>query len=230
MSALAAMGAALNLAGCAAGARHNSDPPQHAFVPPQVLVVAPVINLSNTAELDTAKLTDTLAAEFLAFRGVTVVPPNLTAAALSRRGKGRVDSPGEAQALAREFHADATIVTAVTHYDPYHPPRIGLVMQWYAAPRASEVLPAGGAGAETAQASAGVAPLLQVQRVFNAADEGLYDDVKDYADDRDEEEGPYDWKRYLRSQELFMRYCCWAAIRTMNRLHSGNSDAEEAGP
>lgn len=218
------MGAALSLAGCAAGGRHENDPPEHAFVPPQVLVVAPVINLSNTAELDTAKLTDTLAAEFLAFRGVTVVPPNLAAAALARRGKARVDSPGEAQALAREFSADATIVMAVTHYDPFHPPRIGLVMQWYAAPRASEVRPAGG-GADSAR---GTAPLLQVQRVYNAADEDLYDDVKRYADDRDEEEGPYDWKRYLRSQELFMRYCCWAAIRTMNRLHSGNSDADEA--
>ena len=103
----------------------------------QVVVVAPVLNLSGTNDFDSLKITDIIASEFLAFSTVSVVPVNLTLATLDRLGKKWIEGPEDAIELARELGADATIVTVITEYNPYNPPIIGLIMQWYEVPRAA---------------------------------------------------------------------------------------------
>jgi hypothetical protein len=192
---------------------------------PLVFVVAPVINLSGSAEFDALRVTDALASEFLSFPDVSVIPVNLTLAALARTGRAMVETPEEALNLAREFGADATIVTAVTEYDPYDPPVIGLVMQWYAAPRpprgqgldpVSASRQASGSALATEEAAQlETAPRWQVQRVFNAAHESIVEEVRSFASQREAQAGPYAWRKYVKSQELFVRYCFWSAIRTI---------------
>ncbi len=177
-----------------------------------VVVVAPVLNLSNTGEVDIRKITDTVASELLSFPGLSVIPVNLSAAALARRGKVRVETPQEALELAGEFAADATLVAALMEFDPYYPPRVGLVMQWYEAP--GESAEPSRAGDEAGGRPPG-GPAVQVQRVYDAACGEVLDDVERYGRRRKGGHSPYGWRKHVVSQELFVRYCCWATIRTM---------------
>jgi hypothetical protein len=206
--------------------RHEPADSQTRTDPPVVVAVAPVLNLSNSSDWDTLKVTDILASEFQSFPDVAVVPVNRTLAALALMGKSAVETPRDALDLARELGADATVVTAITEYDPYDPPIVGIVMQWYALPRqglrscfdpvvasrqASEVARSTGAG------PADSAPLLQIQRVYNAAHDDVLNDVRAFGARRAGHASPYDWRIYIKSQELFVRYCCWASIRTMRQ-------------
>jgi hypothetical protein len=213
----------LLLSGCCAEQKHAAPPAPLA----RVLAVAPVIDLSGSGELDPLKITDLVASEFLAFENVAVVPVNLVLAELERAGKSNVESADDAVSLAQALGADATIVVAITEYRPYSPPVVGMVMQWYAArpdPRATRMLNPVAASRAAHDFAGGLseprAPGLerQVQRVFNAADEQVLEEVRDYADDRDGDPSPYGWRKYTRSQELYVRYCGWAMIRTMLEL------------
>ncbi|MCK4341686.1 MAG: hypothetical protein KAY37_08195 [Phycisphaerae bacterium] len=56
---------------------------------------------------------------------------------------------------------------------------------------------------------------MQVQRVFNAADEEPLEDIRAFAARRDGAGSPYGWRKYTKSQELYVRYFGWALIRTM---------------
>lgn len=205
-------GCAVAAGGCRASgssATHLGEPGR-----PVVLVVAPVINLSGSEHLDALRFTDLLASELVGFHGVSVIPVNLALGALAQRGSARVTTAAEARALAQELGADATIVAAVSEYDPYDPPTIGLTMQWYAAQAASGDGREAG-GEPDGQAGPGEAPELQVQRVFDGASADVLEEVRDYARRRDGDESPYGWRKVLKSQEEFIRFCSWSMIRSM---------------
>lgn len=208
-----ALAATIGLFGSGCG-KHDKRA-HHVDVTPatRTIVVAPVINLSGTSEIDALKITDILASEFASFSAIDVVPVNLALAALARRGKTLVDTPETAVDLAREFGADATVVTAITEFDPYDPPIVSLVMQWYRTSREAQ----SPAGVRLSAAGAEEAP-IQLQRVFNAADDDVLDEIRSFADERDDGRSPYGWRRYLRSQELYVRWCSRTLIRSMLRL------------
>ena len=229
LRALVAVGvwaAALFSVGCA-NQQQRSDARQADLLRPQVFVVAPVINLSGSTDFDPLQVTDIVASEFLSFPDTSVIPVNLTLAALARAGKTQVGTPVDALELAREFGADATIVTAITEYDPYDPPIVGLVMQWYAVPPAvshqgldpvSASRQASGAGVpEEAAAVPETIPKWQVQRVFNAAHESILDEVRSFAAEREGHASPYAWRQYVKSQKLFLRFSIWSAIRPIHQ-------------
>lgn len=235
-------GLCLAVGGCAWQKHPSAAPPSRDLL----IAVTPVLNLSGDMHLDTLRITDLVASEMMSYPNVQVVPVNLVVATLARHGRARVEQPEEAVNLARELGADAAVVIAVTEWDPYDPPVMGLVMQWYApAPVAHEFLdptaatrqasdvslseassmeggrsearyveaigrPGGTAGPETV-----IRPMRQVQRVFNASHRQVQDEVCEYGAKRDGAVSPYDWRRYVKSQELYVRYCCWAMIRTM---------------
>ncbi len=190
-------------------------------VNPLVVVVTPVINLSNDARLDVLRLTDWVASEIVGEPTVNVMPLNMTLAELALRGMDAVASPEEARDIARRLGADATLVTAVTEYDPFDPMRIGLIMQWYSVrePQQNAWSPV----AASRQAADNAAPPidgpgLQVQRTFSTADEDVLDEVKDYANEREGLRSAFGWRRWTKSQELFFRYCAWSTFRTMLTL------------
>lgn len=191
----------LPLAGCGCEKSPSAQPPPPP--PPRVVVVSPVLNLCGSSDFDPLKVTDLVASEFLSYENVTVVPVNLALAELARRGQVTVETPRDAAELATALGADATIVVAVTEYSPYDPPVIGLTMQWYAA------APAGLSDAAVP------GPRWQFQRVFNAADEQVQVEIRSFAAQRDGSAGPYGWRRYLRTQEGYVRYASWALIGPM---------------
>lgn len=218
------------LTGCA----QRDEPAVQVQPPPVVVAVAPVLNLSNSADWDPLKVTDILASELGTFAGVVVVPVNRSLAALSEGGRSGVRTPREALELARALGADGTVVAAVTEYSPYDPPIIGLTVQWYArdaarpaaagfdpvsaSRQATEVAPA-----EYADA-ADLAPVLQVQRVYNAAENAVRKSIREYAGQRRGYESPYGWRLHTASQELFVRYACWASLKSMLLARESQSD------
>jgi len=187
------------------------------------VAVAPVLNLSGSRDWDVLKVTDFLASELQQFPGVTVIPINRSLATLAEQGKTVVDTPDTALWLAEELRADATVVAAITEYNPYDPPIVGLIIQLYtpasagatrgldavaASRNATDFAPAGDI------ATAGDRP-LQIQRVFNASDTRVLDEMKDYGKLREGRESPHDWQVHAKSQELFVRFSLWSAIRSM---------------
>jgi hypothetical protein len=187
-----------------------------------VVVVAPVVNLSGSSELDSLRLTDTFASELASRTHVAVVPVNTVLAALMQDGTGYIQDREHALRVAEAFDADATVVVAVSDYDAYAP-RIGLVVQWYqratSAPRSgfdpvlasrqASDFAGGGTGSD------GGGGTWQVQRVFDAGQLWVQDEVREYDTHLLADHSPYSWTRHLKSQELFVRYSCWSVIRTM---------------
>jgi hypothetical protein len=219
----------LILAGCTVLHEPRQAEPQPE--PAQVVVVAPVLNLSNSTDWDPLQVTDILASEFQSFPNIVVIPVNRTLGALALRGLSAVETSQDAVELAREFQADATVVAAITEYDPYDPPRVGLVMQWYparrrstgpafdpvaASRRAADVMPVG---------SRGTAPILQIQQVYDAAENAVQAEVREFAAGRRGHKSAYGAQIHTKSQELFVRYCCWASIRTMLLARSSSETA-----
>lgn len=204
------LGALTGLNGCQLLAPRVPPPPP----PPRTVVVAPVLNLSGSDTFDPYHVTDLIASELTTFPGMTVIPINRTLGELAAQGKTKVETPAEAIALARAFSADATLVAAVTEYDPYEPPTVGLIMQWYE-PVMDDLGP---------QLTA-PGPRYQAQRVFSATDETVRDEIKHFAAQRDANKSPYGWRRWVQSQELYVRYCGWALIRTMLKLDGAGSAA-----
>jgi hypothetical protein len=208
-------------AGCVRAERQAPPP-----IPrPRVLVIAPVLNLSGSQDFDALKITDLVASEFQSFPDVAVIPVNLTLAELERRGKTAVECPEDAVALARALGADATIVTGITEYDPYSPPVIGWVMQWYPVTGRSGDLTERVAS-ELSDQKPG--PRFQVQRVFNAADDQVLEQVRAFAGTREGHDSPHGWRKYLRSQELYVRFSCSATIRTILTLDSNSRTAVQS--
>ncbi len=224
----ALMVALIPYAGCTQ--REDRIDTQRANEAPTVIVVAPVINLSDNADIDTLKVTDWVASELLEFPGFAVIPVNMTLAALVRQGKARVETPGDARWLANEFDADATLVAAITEYDPYDPQRVGLILQWYGQKRSVRSSPGLETGSRQAGSvtpasggSEGDAPAYQVQRSFSAADERELELLRAYASSRGGENSPYGWRKYAKSQELFVRYCLWSMIGPMEDVRKADN-------
>jgi len=203
------------------------------------VVVAPVLNLSDSTDWDPLRVTDILASEFQSFEPFVVVPVNRTLAALHQMGLESVQTPADAHRLGAALGADLVAVMAVTEYDPYDPPRIGVVLQCYLTGRrgaarsrgfdpvqasrsASQVVPAG--WVESA------APFLQVQEVYDAARTEVREALQDYGLRRDGYRSPFSWRIHAQRQELFVRFSCWSAIRSMKEaLAHSRAPSGQAG-
>jgi hypothetical protein len=214
-----ALGAA---AGCASG---EGPPPVETTALPRSMTfaVAPVLNYSGQADLDSLKLADLLASELTYVPGAAVLPVSRVAAMLAADGTQQVQSPQHARAIARAAGADALIVAGITEYDAYVPV-VGLVVQMYMAdgPSSNTVVDIGEARFRASPycAAARVAPrpsgpAAQVQGTYNAMHKSLQDRLRAYARQRSESDHPDGWRQYLHSQTLFTRFCWNDALRAL---------------
>lgn len=139
---------------------------------PLVVAVAPALNHSGSSGFDGVRVADLMVSELGHFGGVKTLPVNRFLAQLGSRHTERIESPQEAMELARRIGADRLMVFAITEYDPYQPPVVGITAQFHgsvaaedrtgAAHRDAQAEPAGGWGAEGW-------PCAEVQRVFKGA-------------------------------------------------------------
>jgi hypothetical protein len=207
---------ALLLAAAMAACRPDNDGieetlPDHGGL---TLAVAPALNFSGSSDLDPVRVADLMASELGDVPGLTILPVSRTLAVLARQGKWQVESPGHALEIARQLGCRAICVPGITEYDPYAPMVIGMAAQLYVLPDdMSPPAGAGMAGDPTSAARAGgwnpLIPRAQVQTVYHSAHQSLADRIKKYAQRRDADQSPFGWRRYMQSQGLFLRFCCW---------------------
>ena len=95
------------------------------------IAVAPALNLSGSADFDPDRFADLLASELSYAEGISVIPVSRVLAVLAAQGRSGVESPAHALELVGLLGADAILVFAVTEYDPYAPPSIGLSAQLF---------------------------------------------------------------------------------------------------
>jgi hypothetical protein len=178
--------------------------------------VVPAQDLSGTGTLDALALTDIFAGELAQVPQVSVVPVSQTVAVMIGQGWRAMSSPNQVQILARMLNADGVIVMAVTEYDPYEPPRIGLIAEVYlVAPRpaaslSGEDVNRAAAPPASQPAAALQGPDRQVQRVFDARQQAEQKAIRRFA--RRDTNGSHEWQEYLRDQRQFLRYCSWETV------------------
>lgn len=206
------------------------------------VAVTPALNQSGSRDFDAARFADLMASELGYAEGLAVIPVSRVLAILAAQGADGVKSPSHALELAERLGADAILVFAVTEYDPYDPPVIGITAQLYSTrpwppggPMEPAALPreAGHAASPEGDPERDVASglLAQTQRVFNASHGDVIEEVKRYAGSRAGDRSPYGWRKYVVSQQHFIRYCCFATIRALltradeERLATGDTRA-----
>jgi len=180
------------------------------------IAVAPALNQSGSTDFDANRVADLMAGELMHAERVSVVPVSRVLAVLASQGTDRVQSPAHASEVAGRVGAEAILIFAVTEYDPYDPPSVSISAQLYAAtPRpAYGALDdgSGGVSSDSHQTSGG-RMLAQTQGRFDATHTEVIADIREYARSRGADDSPYGWRRYIVSQQDFLRYCCHATIR-----------------
>ena len=185
------------------------------------IAVAPALNHSGSQDFDPLRLADLMASELAQRPGVRVIPLNRVLAQLAAENKERIESPAHALQVMKRIGADGIVVFAVTEYDPYLPPVMGLTAQLYG------IGPEQGGGFNPVAASRQASPFeagaylelprAEYHRVFNSSDEAVQREIRRFALRRNAEDGPYGWRKFVASQENFWRFCCAVTTRELIR-------------
>jgi len=186
------------------------------------IAVAPGLNHSGSTDFDPLRFADLMAVELNDVDGIAVIPVNRVLAALAAQGRVSVESPSHALEVCNVLGADAVLLFAVSEYDPYDPPRIGISAQLYGARPGPSIgtmgtaaIPdeAGLPASASHEAPGGL--LVQTQRVFDASHESVVRDLREFARRRSADNSAYGWRQYVVSQQHFISFCCHATIRRL---------------
>ena len=235
--------AGLSLSGC--GVLFNTDkkapppPIEYAIESPytrmHTLAIAPAINLSGSRDFDPLVVSDLLFAEMQQVQNLNVLPLNKTLLAMQRLGIRSIDDVKSAQKLADYLGADGLVVPAVTAYDPYNPPVVGMILQLYT-PAAQ---PAGSASAPVKSQTLRInpdtvifaadlpntgqgpdprperQPASQVAAVFNGSNQSVLKELQVFAEGRAPYDSALSAKRFLMDADAYMRFVCHAMTRRL---------------
>jgi len=207
-------------AGCSES-RNRHDVEWTSAPPGRLIAVAPALNFSGSPDFDPVKVADIMASELSETPGIGVIGVNRVLAVLVEQSVDRIQSPQHARAVCERLGADAILVFAITEYDPYTPV-VGVAAQMYGRqPTDRQFDPVATSRMarpfEHVASDQGPRPYAEVQRIFNAEHADVQSDVKDYSDSRTANKSPYGWKKYLRSQQWFLRFCCSRVCRDLNQ-------------
>ena len=178
----------------------------------RTFAVAPAVNLSGNHDFDVLAISDSLFEELQQVGDLNVLPLNKTLAAMQRMGIRTIDSPQMAQHLAEFLGADAIVIPAVTAYDPYNPPKIGMILQLYTARQVAMVttMPAAPLAAPDSHQ-----PVSQVATVFNATNQSVLRELRDFAQGRTQRDSALQDQKFLLDSDLYLRFVCHAMARRL---------------
>jgi len=94
------------------------------------VAVAPFFNLSAEPSVDGRRFALAYYTELQKTANYQVIPVGVVEAAI-QENELNMSSPADALKLARILDADAVVVGAVTHYNPYYPPQMGVHIRWF---------------------------------------------------------------------------------------------------
>ncbi|WP_460168076.1 hypothetical protein [Thermostilla marina] len=106
------------------------------------VAVAPFFNLSAEPTVDGRRFANAYYNELQQIPGFEVIPVSVVEQAM-RSNNINLTGAAEARRLAQILGADAVVIGAITEYDPYYPPRLGLQVEWYAANPGFHPIPPG---------------------------------------------------------------------------------------
>ncbi|HUO06933.1 MAG TPA: hypothetical protein VM008_01260 [Phycisphaerae bacterium] len=185
----------------------------------RTFAVAPTVNLSGSRDFDVLAVSDTLFEELQQVQGLNVLPVNKTLAAMQRLGIRTIDSPQMAQHLAEFLGADAIVIPAVSSYDPYNPPKIGMILQLYTARQTADAPPPSTMpGASWGGPIAGPndhQPVSQVAAVFNASNQTVLRELRDFAQGRTQHDSALQDEKFLLDADAYTRFVCNAMTRRL---------------
>jgi len=194
------------LAGCM-GENKPAPPPIETFISSpyadvHTFAIAPAINLSGSRDFDQLAVSDSLFAELQQVSGLNVLPLNRTLFAMRQLGIRSIDDPAQAQKIAESLGANGLIVPAVTAYDPYNPPMIGMILQVYT-PRKSPTAPPE------------KQPVSQAGAVFNATNQSVLRELRDFARGRTQVDSALGDQKFLMDSDLYLRFVSHAMVRRL---------------
>lgn len=220
-------------AGCRTGGRIEPVSIPSRWFGPMTIAVAPAVNLSGSSDFDATRFADLMASELGHADGVTVIPVSRVLAVFATQGVASVRSPSHAMELVSLLGADAILVFAVSEYDPYEPPSIGISAQLFGVrsrPGDGALDPVALSRQTTLATMRSGAPsrglLVQTQRVFDATHQSVVDEIRSFAAKRGGDASPYGWRKYVVSQQSFIRFCCYS---TITALLQGPRQRDETG-
>ena len=202
---------------------------------PQSMAVAVFSNRSGSADLDVMAATDAFYTELQAIEGIEVVAVNLVIAAMEELQMSGINSPGDAMLLAQQLALDGVIVGSVTSYDPYFPPKLGMVVELYRHTDDSQRLAdshvdpgqmaRAGRQVELSPAEP-IRPTARVTRILDADESPVVERLKRYADGRGGQDRPYGWKLYTTRQN-YLRFVSHEIITELMAKERQRLSAEQ---
>lgn len=212
-------------------AKEGQDTVEAIVLPPScVIAVAPALNFSGSLDFDSIKVADLMSSELSETHRIAVIGVSRVLAVLAEQGVDRIQSPAHAVSVCKRLGADGILVFAITEYDAYTPV-VGIAGQLYT--RSDDAfrgftstapfdgVKPGGMVREIAEQ-----PSAQVQKTFHGEHEDIRNAVKEYADKRTAGKNPAGWKKYLSSQEWFLRFCCFTVARELVRQSAWEFQAQ----
>jgi len=230
------------------GEKKVTPPPlEYTIVSPyddmRTLAIAPAINLSGSHDFDPLVVSDTLFAEMQQVQGLNVLPVNKTLLAMQRLRIHSIDDPRVAQQLAEMLGADGIVIPAITAYDPYNPPTVGMILQLYTpeshAPTAAKVIikddgmdhvrsnpdspmivadSVGPVAPRVVSAAPVRQPVAQVSAVFNASNQSVLHELQVFAGGRTQYDSALMEGKFMMDADQYMRFVAHAMIRRLLEL------------
>ena len=193
---------------------------QSPYVGVRTFAIAPAVNLSGNRDFDVLAVSDSLFEEMQQVGGLNVLPLNKTLAAMQRMGIRTIDSPQMAQHLAEFLGADAIVIPAVTAYDPYNPPKIGMVLQLYTARQVVTTTTMPAAPLATPDAHQ---PVSQVAAMFNATNQSVLHELRDFAQGRTQRDSALQDEKFLLDADAYTRFVCHAMVRRLMEVEKARA-------
>ncbi len=198
----------------------------------RVVAIAPFMNQGASSDVDPLAASDLFFSELQMVRGFQVLPVNRSLQAMVALNMQTLGGPEDVLKLAEFLGADVIFVGAVTSYDPYDPPEVGLAVQLYALPGRGLETVGGGLDPVALERSGRPfpidasmrdpnRPLAQVTEIYNGGHQIVQKRIREFAEIREGEDAPLGWRVYTRSIRHYLRFCCHEAIREVLAQEQG---------
>lgn len=204
------------LTGCVRG-RSTAPPLVAPYEHRQLWAVAPLRNESGSLQADGVRFADQLARQLENAQGLDVLPVSRVLQAMDGLQLASVTTKVDALTLLKTLGVDALLVGTITDYDPYDPPKLGLAVELYLDPRATNGQPRLDPRELTrsptdpynlpSQPQRTDQPVSVVSAFFDAADPAVRERLERYARDRGpEQERQRGWRLYRISIDLYSEF------------------------
>lgn len=196
----------------------------------QVWAVAPLRNESGSQYADGLKTADYLAQRLETVIGVDTLPVNRVLAAMQTLEMAAVASADDVARLREVLGVDAMVIGSITAYDPYSPPKLGLVIELYFNPRRESaqamdltdlVRAPTGDRVKPPETFRPGPPVSVVSGFYDASDPGIHQQIVTYAEQRDDavKDGPArGWRLYQIDMDLYTEFVTYLVSRQLLRV------------